>query len=257
MFSTGRNSHIYLSPHLDDVVLSCGGRIWQQTQAGQRALVVTVFAGVPDPGVHLSSFARELHARWEQSNGAVRTRQEEDLQALALLGAQPLHWPYTDCIYRRTPDGGFPYGSEEALWGDIHPSEGGLVHELAQRIRALPLSPRGMLYSPLAVGQHVDHRLVRQAAEAAGRPLTYYEDFPYAQDRGALAAATAFAGWKATLLPLSERALERKVAAIARYRSQISTFWGNTTAMAGALRAFAQATGAGAPAERYWNLSCP
>jgi LmbE family N-acetylglucosaminyl deacetylase len=251
------NTHAYLSPHLDDVALSCGGRIWQQTRAGERAVVVTVFAAAPRPDARLSPYARELHARWGQSAEAVQSRQEEDLQALALLGAEPLHWSYTDCIYRRAPGGDFPYASEGALWGEIDPSEGSLVRELADRIGALPLLPGGTLYVPLAVGRHVDHRIVRQAAESAGRPLVYYEDYPYAEDREAVEAAMADGRWKAELLPLSQEALQRKIAAIARYRSQISTFWGGAANMAAAVRAFAERMGDGQPTERYWTPTLP
>jgi LmbE family N-acetylglucosaminyl deacetylase len=247
------NAHVYLSPHLDDVALSCGGRIWQQTRAGERVAVVTIFAAAPEPDARPSSYARELHARWGQSPEAVKARQEEDLQALSLLAAEPLHWPYTDCVYRGTPSGDFPYASEEALWGEIHPSEARLVRELAERVGALPLLPGGMLYVPLAVGRHVDHRIVRQAAEGSERPLTYYEDFPYAQDRGAVEAALADSEWKAEVLPLSREALEARTAAIACYRSQISTFWGSTTHMAAVVQAFARRTGNGVPAERYWR----
>jgi LmbE family N-acetylglucosaminyl deacetylase len=253
MLDRDRFTHIYLAPHLDDVAFSCGGRIWHQTRAGERVAVVTVFAAAPEPTAPLSSYARELHTRWGKSAEAAKTRQEEDVEAMSLLGAEPLHWPYTDCIYRRTPGGDFPYASEEALWGEVHPSEAGLVRELAERIRALPLPPGGTLYVPLAVGRHVDHLIVRQAAESSERLLIYYEDFPYAQDRRAVEAALAGGAWKAELLPLSQEALETKITAIARYRSQMSTFWGSNTDMAAAVRAFAERTGSGRPAERYWR----
>ena len=235
--------HIYLSPHLDDAVLSCGGRIWQQARSGEHVLVVTVFARDPSSGAPLSPFAQELHARWEHSNGAVVRRQEEDLAALALLGADPAHWPYTDCIYRQTPDGRFPYASEEALWGEVHPTETGLVAELADRLSALPLAQRSTVYTPLGVGHHVDHQIVRRAAEAAGHTLTYYEEFPYAEDPQAVEAVLAKRPGQAELVLLSEEALKAKIAAIACYRSQISTFWADVVTMAAAVRAFAERVG--------------
>ena len=56
---------IYLSPHLDDVALSCGGQIHQLTHrpGGQEVLIVTLMAGVPPPGP-VSAFAREQHVAW-------------------------------------------------------------------------------------------------------------------------------------------------------------------------------------------------
>ena len=107
-------SYVYLSPHLDDVALSCGGRVWLQAQAGARVAVVTVFAGAPEPGDGLSPFAQSLHERWEQPSGAVRMRQEEDREALSVLGAAALHWPYTDCVYRTTAGGDFAYSTSRS-----------------------------------------------------------------------------------------------------------------------------------------------
>lgn len=39
--------HCYLSPHLSDVVYSCGGIIDRQIQNGDEVTVITVFAGIP------------------------------------------------------------------------------------------------------------------------------------------------------------------------------------------------------------------
>lgn len=287
-----RYTHIYISPHLDDAVLSCGGRIWQQAQAGESVAVVTVFATAPEPGASLSPFAQELHARWDQPGvaalTAARERQAEDREAMSLLGVEAVHWRYKDCIYRRTPDGPYAYASEEALWGRIHPTEDDLIRELTGRMMALPLmpgraaavaslraiSPRhpgraapltaispsrrgGTLYVPLAVGRHVDHRIVRRAAEGCGRDLTYYEDFPYAEDSERVKAALGCWQWRAELVPLSPEALEAKIAAIARYRSQVSTFWDDKQDLAASVRAFAERTGEGVTAERYWYVSGP
>jgi len=242
--------HIYLSPHLDDAALSCGGRIWQQTQAGERVLVVTVFAGIPLPSAPLSPFAQALHARWERPGDTVAGRREEDRAALALLGADLAHWPYSDCIYRQSPNDGFFYPDWESLWGEIHPAERKLIEELATRLATLPLLRGGALYAPLGTGHHVDHQIVHRAAAASGYTLTCYEDFPYA---GYQQAAPEDGRWQEELAPLSEESLEARIAAIACYHSQISSFWAGAAEMAAAVRAFANRTGDGRLAERYWK----
>ncbi len=258
-------AHVYLSPHLDDAVLSCGGRIWQQARAGgEHVAVVTVFARAPEPGTSLSPYAQELHARWGRPVEAVKERQKENQEALNLLGAEAVDWPSRDCIYRRTPEGDYAYASEEALWGRIHPAEVDLIRQLVDRIRALPLMsgrrshPGAALYAPLGVGGHVDHRIVRRAAEGSGYALSYYEDFPYAEESedgkaSGWLASLVEGGWEDELVILSREALEAKIAAIARYRSQISTFWADQADMAASVRAFAERIGAGIPAERYWR----
>ena len=245
--------HIYLSPHLDDAVLSCGGHIWQQRQAGERVLVVTIFASAPASSAQLSPFARRLHTRWGHVVHAVAERREENLAALALLDVRAKHWPYPDCIYRRTPDGRFPYASEEALWGEIHPTEEALVKALTTQLQVLPLGRDGTVYAPLGVGHHVDHQIVRRAVEASIHTPIFYEDFPYAENPRAVQAALEEGRWQARLVPLSEETLETKIAAIACYHSQLSTFWADLAEMAAAVRSFAEQTGGSGLAERYWR----
>lgn len=250
-------THIYISPHLDDAVFSCGGRIWQQKQSGATVLVVTVFGGVPASDVPLSPFAQSLHQRWGNPTNAARQRQEEDRAALAVLGAEPIHWPYLDCIYRRLPNGDFAYANEEALWGEIHPSESDLLQELVARLtQLLCVNPEGLLYGPLGVGHHVDHLLVRRALTLSGLTVRWYEDFPYAEKPSALRNAfDTELQWQPEVVLLSEEALAAKIAAIACYHSQMSTFWSNLAEMAERVRHFATEVGGGHPAERYWRTT--
>ena len=248
--------HIYLSPHLDDAALSCGGRIWQQAQTSERVLVVTAFAGSSTPGAPLSPFAQEEHAQWNLPPDAPAERREEDKAAMALLGAALVHWPYADCIYRQAPDGSFPYASEEALWSRVHPAEERLVAELVAQMADLPLARGGTVYVPLGVGHHVDHQIVRRAAEAVPLSLAYYEDYPYAQDQERFEGVFGTGQWRSELVQLSAEALAAKVAAVACYRSQLITLhWADAAEMEGAVRAFADQTGDGQPAERYWLRS--
>jgi hypothetical protein len=88
----------------------------------------------------------------------------------------------------------------------------------------------------------------------------YYEDYPYAARPGTLEAALGEGQWQAELVPLSPEALEAKIAAIACYDSQFTSLdWADATEMAAAVhafaeRAFAEQTGSGELAERYWRF---
>jgi LmbE family N-acetylglucosaminyl deacetylase len=246
-------THVYISPHLDDAALSCGGRIWQQAQAGESVLVVTVFAGVRGTNVPLSPFTQELHARWELRTDAPATRRKEDAEALAHLEADGAYWPYLDCIYRRVAEG-FPYASEEALFGEVHPAEETLVAELSARMADLPLEPGGALYAPMGIGHHVDHQIVHRAVSRLERTVVYYEDYPYAEEGQAAQDPFGDLSWQAKKVMLSAEALEARIAAIACYGSQLTSLkWADATEMAQAVRAFASRTGGGLPAERYWS----
>jgi LmbE family N-acetylglucosaminyl deacetylase len=84
------------------------------------------------------------------------------------------------------------------------------------------------------------------------RAATLYEDYPYAEDPREVAKALGEKRWRPETVWLTEEALAAKTAAVACYRSQISTFWPDAGRMAAAVRAFAERVGRGKPAERYW-----
>lgn len=245
---------IYLAPHLDDVALSCGGQIYEQTQAGQRVLVVTITAG--DPPAQVSGYAASLHTRWQLAVDAAReataARRAEDLAACAILGAAALHWALPDCIYRTHPATNLPfYVSDADIFGAVAPAEEYLIDDLAQQITELP--PHGQLVAPLTVGHHVDHQLTRLAAEQAVGPaaLLYYEDYPYAQQPGSLAQVLGNPpqGWRPLVNPLSAAALAAKFEAVVAFRSQVSTFFAGRADLEAQIRAFAAQTGG----ERLWR----
>jgi LmbE family N-acetylglucosaminyl deacetylase len=244
-------THIYLSPHLDDAVLSCGGMIHSQTQTGERVIVVTVCAGDPPSGP-LSAFAQSLHRRWETPEETVAARRAEDCAALTILGAEGIHLPVPDCIYRTHPTfGQHLYASEESLFGQLHPSEEPLIQKAAQEIsEILSQAAPYRFYAPLGVGNHVDHQLARQAAESAGGVFAYFEDYPYVARKQS--SSTFVETRVPEIVPLTEEDLSSKMKAIAEYKSQISSFWPNLSEMEAAIREFARHRGGGFPAERLW-----
>ena len=241
---------IYLSPHLDDAALSCGGQIFAQTTTGQSVLVVTVMAGAVPDG-ELSDFAAELHARWELGADATAVRRAEDAAACAILGADFLHWDVPDCVYRRSAVTGQPlYPTWPDVIDAVHPDESALINQLAECIAGLP--GHGRLVAPLGVGRHADHQVSRLAAEcAADGDLVYYEDFPYVREAGALTAVIPQddANWQATAVPLQEEALAAKVEAIAAFVSQLSTFFDGRADLAAQINAYAERVGG----ERLWH----
>lgn len=241
---------IYLAPHLDDAALSCGGQIAALTRAGRRVLVVTVMAGDPPTDIE-NDYIRSLHVRWELERDATVQRRGEDIAACAILGADYLHWPVADCIYRLHPATGAPiYLSDEDIFGDVHPAEQPLIAEIAQLLKELP--PHGQCYAPLTVGHHVDHLLVAEAARLAfGDDLLFYEDYPYAQQPGKLAAVVGAppVSWRPAVMPLTEAKIAAKIEAILAFRSQLSTFFTDRADLERQVKGYAASVGG----ERVWR----
>lgn len=258
----GDFDHIYLSPHLDDAALSCGGRIHQQTARGDRVLVVTICAS-DLPAGPLSDFAQELHDRWGLPPNAPDLRRAEDLAALALLGAEALHLHLPDCIYRRDgARGPHLYTSREAIFGPLHPGDWHLSLDVTSMLENYGTPRSGAhLYAPLSIGHHVDHQLTwRIADDWAGTHsnLFFYEDYPYAHDQSLVTRWVESRKWTPEITLLAEADLERKLKAIAQYRSQLGTFWPDESAMTAALREHAASVAGNVGlAERVWKAGAP
>jgi len=229
-------AHIYLSAHLDDAVLSCGGLIARQAAGGESVLVATICAGDPGPEP-LTEFAQMLHTVWGSRPSPVGDRRSEDRVACGRLDASVLHLEFPDAIYRRSPAGAALYASEEALLGPIASEEAGLIQKVAERLESA-CRPDARIYSPLAIGGHVDHRLTRSAAERMGRPLCYYRDFPFASQAGMVPSEFPPPSGRETVLPLSAEEIQAWASAVAEYQSQISTFWPDIYALYQEIRTF-------------------
>ncbi len=209
---------IYLSPHLDDAALSAGGLIYDQTQAGIPVEIWTFMAGAPRE-TDYSPLAQMLHAQWgfADANDTIRGRRQEDQNAADILGAKAVHFDFLDCIYRRGPDGNWLYLDKifiEPLEADAQ-----LKADIAAAISAR-LQPDDVLVCQLSVGSHVDHILVRQAAELLGRPLIYDIDIPYFLYKSEEFAPKA-AGMKESAHRITEAGLVRWQEAVVQYKSQL------------------------------------
>ncbi|MFL5625718.1 MAG: PIG-L deacetylase family protein [Ktedonobacteraceae bacterium] len=189
---TSSSRHIFLSPHFDDAVYSCGGTLAVQVSNGLRPLVITVFGGVPAQGLRLSPFAFRIHKEMGVGNmdaaDVVTMRRREDANALDYLHVDYLWLDYLDAIYRGNP----AYYTEETqlIGGEVHPADMNIDRQLAQDLVALhERLPDAVWYVPLGVGQHVDHQIVASAADRLvqrGANVKFYEDFPYVLESGAL-----------------------------------------------------------------------
>ena len=128
---------VYVSPHLDDAVFSCGGLIARQTARGDEVVVVTVFAGDPPVG-ELTPFAYELHRRWGGEGSPMGLRRAEDLVACGRVGASVVHLPLPDAVYRRSNQGEPLYPDSASLFTQPTPMESAPSLRMCGTLRISP-----------------------------------------------------------------------------------------------------------------------
>ena len=95
--------HLFLSPHYDDAIYSCGGTIASLTAAGESVTILTICAGAPPSG-QLSWFAEQLHERWGLADSQavqemIEIRRQEDRAALEIVAAEGHYFDVPDCIW--------------------------------------------------------------------------------------------------------------------------------------------------------------
>ena len=87
----------YISPHFDDAIGSCGGRIHSDLINGNNVYLVTIFSKVTAP---FSDYASSLHNYWQLSD-PFNDRKNENFEACKSLGIKTINLEYEDAIYRK------------------------------------------------------------------------------------------------------------------------------------------------------------
>lgn len=162
---------LYISPHLDDVVLSCGGTICNQVRQGDTITVATVFT---NPGN-----IRQLAEHYAQ-------RKIGDFNAANELGFNCCHLEETDAPFRNSSYKDFytimfPNRQTTDYQNDLINIKK-TINKVIDEIQA------DVIYAPLGAGTHVDHQLVFDAVSCINDCfVNYYEERPYAFLPGAVA----------------------------------------------------------------------
>jgi LmbE family N-acetylglucosaminyl deacetylase len=152
---------LYVSPHGDDVLLSCPARLLSEREQGLRIGVVTVFGRPARRGAAENAFFR--------------------------LGLRHFALDLPEASERQAS-----YAAFEALTAPTHPEDEGVVGVVAEALGDIGHRVRARhVYVPLGVGGHVDHRLCHEGAlrsleSGEGRNVFLYEDRPEALMRGAV-----------------------------------------------------------------------
>lgn len=215
---------VFVSPHLDDAALSCGGGIARLVRAGAPVTVVTIFTADQPLGEPLSPLALRSHASWGVGDQPFAARREEDRAGLSLLGTELEHLGLLDAIYRRSPSG-------QALYTNplVAPAPDDVERYLPRIVAALGDSAAtahlgGRVFCPAGIGGHVDHELTRMAVERVAKAdaIVYYDEYPYSARPDVSAGEAGGAdAWALQNLALTADELETKIAAIACYTSQL------------------------------------
>lgn len=258
-------THLYISPHLDDAVLSAGGLITTQLKAGDRVVVGTICTDDPPAHRRLSPLANTIHNRWGNPGAPYEQRRREDANACRHLGgAEFLHLGFPDAIYRSKLDRPEQrYQDFDELFGPIPRWDLAFSAEIQPVLEALAAELRPQaIYGPLGVGRNVDHLHVRNALLGLPRPqtLAFYEELPYSAGYyprpSADPVGIAVRTFPHTLEPKTHAMdWDAKLEAIRCYESQLTELFGSAREGIDVMARYGRSLGdSGCSMERIWHL---
>lgn len=222
---------LVLSPHRDDAAFSLTLAIQAWLRAGHTVDVLNIFTRsdyapfsdaeslhANDRASFVTALRRREDEAWRKQQGSVvLQRIDPNLGVLTLIDLNFKDAP----IRLRCPP-------EEIFTRAVDPND----KAIAKLGGALERSAHAALVVPLALGDHIDHRTVREAALRTGgtQPLAFYEDLPYAASPDVLSNLSVLTSELARALatpltpalgPASPNAVAIKLRAALCYDSQI------------------------------------
>ncbi|MFN8529182.1 MAG: PIG-L family deacetylase [Anaerolineae bacterium] len=262
-------SHLFISPHLDDAILSAGATMAALVRRGELVFIVTTMAGEPPLSLPTTPMIEMVRQRWAAGRDQIRARRIEDARAAAQLGAKVYQLPLYEAVFRTAKDGEGKrivlYAGDNSVYEAIHPSDDASASLLELKC---PRADVTHVYAPLCLDTHVDHRIATNWALAITRggtstPLWLYEEYPAAALRKEAQMRQAQQPYRsnkppytldAITQPSDPQDLEAKCAALCFYQSHVKVLWSDMDAMRSAVRSFMWLAGGGSPAERFWHL---
>ncbi len=180
-------NNIYISPHLDDVVFSCGSIIHNQIKNGEKVTIVTVFAGIPlmdlkDLTIDVKKFVTD--SGFHDLVSMYNFRRDEDFNAINTLGdgkITHLNLDFLESIYRTDMKGHLMYKTFNDVFSyKIHRDDMPIT-KLSKIIAKIlkNLDGEHQLYFPIPISGHVDHIIVKKVGNSMQKErlnVIYYEE---------------------------------------------------------------------------------
>lgn len=186
---------IFVSPHLDDAALSCGGLISYLANKVD-VFVITVFtkAGNNKHSLSALAYVKKCGYKISEIDKFYSDRRKEDRKTFARFMIETKHLGFLDALWRKRNNICLVNKILSLLLSEfelIYPTHRlhiakGVVHkEDAQTVRSLRAklknitTKNSVVFCPLAIGKHVDHVVVREVCQDLRLPIIFWSDYNY------------------------------------------------------------------------------
>lgn len=171
---------IFLSPHLDDAVWSCGGFISIVAKAGCKTDVITVHTGNPT-----ESDLPKLQQKEITAKGSLELRKNEDTEALKVLNVLPTWWDLPTRLLRQPWLTNRLHVFKTPAGDEIMKDEN--YHKITEKLHQLiETYPEAKLICPMGVGHMYDHVELFTACIQVGHEKDHLKNMMFYEDSYAI-----------------------------------------------------------------------
>lgn len=188
---------LFLSPHLDDAILSAGGLISYLTNKTEVKLV-TIFTAANN-GPHTLSGKRFLSlSGYSDAIKLFEDRKKEDIRVCKELNVEYRHLNFIDGLFRKRSHAknyfirtlgkfipefihSYPVYRLKRLSAKIALADNRLKNNLRLAIlkEVKKFKTKPVIFAPAAIGSHIDHMLIKSVCDELFPGTIYWSDFPY------------------------------------------------------------------------------
>ncbi len=188
-----KTNYCFVSPHLDDALLSCSQLISSLSKK-RELIVINVFTDAPNVKSTISAWWYLKKLGYKNASILYKRRREEDRSAYKKLHISPINLGFVDALWRKKEKHGllqmletvipelsviYPTYKYHITTGRLSPLDWSTMKNITQQIKQITNVKNDYIFAPLGIGNHVDHILVHNVCKALSKNIIYYSDFPY------------------------------------------------------------------------------
>jgi LmbE family N-acetylglucosaminyl deacetylase len=156
-------AYFFISPHLDDAILSAGNLIFYLKKKNPVKVITVFTRGANKTNSFTQNYIKKCG--YNNQKEFFIERKKEDTRVLKTLKIKPIHLNFIDAVWR-----------EQGKNLKKQRLEKKITLALKEIIK---VNNENMVFCPIGIGKHVDHLIIRNICQKTFRKVVYWQDYPY------------------------------------------------------------------------------
>lgn len=218
---------VFISPHLDDAILSCGNLIYELKKRDKKIFIITVFTRAsriesPQAKKYLNQ------CLYTNAQKIFKDREKEDLNVCNSLDIIPIHMGFIDAAWRHYNRKPVYHSNDRQYSGEISYKDKDMIKKITDKLKKIiDNNNKILLLSPLGIGNHIDHLIVNKIVGKIKIDKIFWEDFPYSTKGNNLKKLLCLYKKYYLLFKIDNSNFSKKLKLIKLYKSQFKLLFVN------------------------------